>query len=522
MGTVLLLAAIASADDAPATLRYFNRDIVTLRAPLLGLPPSQRVAAALQRLERHGSSDLPVVTANAVELGRAVQLDGTLVFFLQPGDVDPLAGDTLDALSERTVQLLTDAVAASRRERQVSTVLWALGRIALASFALFVLVLFINRGRAKLLEFLHRLFTRRTAVQHGAGRPIVRWEWVSTVSTGVVRSGLTVLVIVLAVEWFAFALTQFAYTEPWGDRLNDSLLGLAKRAFFAVVDAVPSLSVALLIGWGTWWLTRLSGLLFLQAETGRWRTTWLTPETALVTRKLVSTVLWLFALVMAYPYLPGSETEAFKGVTVLIGLLVTVGASSSFGQAAGGLILIYTRVLKIGDQVRIGEHEGRVLGIGIFNTRLLTVGNDEVMVPNASIVGGAMKNYSRGGPGYAIEATVTIGYDTPWRQVEAMLLEAARSTPDVATEPAPRVVMNSLDNFSVAYRLVAFTTADGPAVRALALSALHRRVLDSFNRYGVQIMSPQYLSDPATAKVVPREAWAPEPAAAETTKADSS
>ncbi|MDP1918666.1 MAG: hypothetical protein Q8L14_20630, partial [Myxococcales bacterium] len=184
MGTVLLLAAVASADDPPATLRYFNRDIVTLRASLLGLPPSHRVAAALARLERASSGDLPVVTANAVELGRAIQLDGTLILFLQPGDVDPLAGDTLDALSERTVQVLTDAVAASRRERQVSAVLWALGRIALASFALFVLVLLINRGRAKLLELLHRLFTSRTAVLHGAGRPIVRWEWVSTVSTG--------------------------------------------------------------------------------------------------------------------------------------------------------------------------------------------------------------------------------------------------------------------------------------------------------------------------------------------------
>lgn len=100
-------------------------------------------------------------------------------------------------------------------------------------------------------------------------------------------------------------------------------------------------------------------------------------------------------------------------------------------------------------------------------------------------------------------------------------MSTRRSTSDVASEPAPRVVMNSLDNFSVAYRLVAFTTADGPTVRALALSALHRRVLDTFNRYGVQIMSPQYLGDPATAKVVPREAWAPAPAPAETTKADS-
>ncbi len=518
MVTVLLLAGSAEADDGPATLRYFNRDIVTLRAPLMGLPPAQRVAAALVRLERARSEEAPVVTTSVVDLGTAVQLDGTLVFFLQQADVDPLSGDSLEALTQRTVQELTTAVATSRQERHLSAVLWALGRIALASFAWLAFVLVINRGRAKLLALLHRVFTRRSEVQHGAGRPIVRWEWVSTISTGVVRYGLTAVIIVLSVEWVAFALTQFAYTAPWGDRLNDSLLGLASRALFAVLDAAPSLAVALLIGWGTWWLTRLSGLLFLQAETGRWRTTWLTPETAHVTRTLVSTVLWLFALVMAYPYLPGSDTEAFKGVTVLLGLLVTIGASSSFGQAAGGLILIYTRVLKIGDQVRIGEHEGRVLSIGIFTTRLLTAGNDELMVPNASIVGGALRNYSRGGPGYAIEATVTIGYDTPWRQVEAMLLEAARATPDVATQPAPRVVMNSLDNFSVAYRLVAFTTGDGPAVRALALSALHRFVLDTFNRYGVQIMSPQYLGDPASAKLVAPEAWAPAPAPAEKAK----
>jgi small-conductance mechanosensitive channel len=222
----------------------------------------------------------------------------------------------------------------------------------------------------------------------------------------------------------------------------------------------------------------------------------------------------LFALVMAYPYLPGSDSEAFKGMSVLVGLMVTVGGSSLFGQAASGLVLMYSRTLRVGEYVRIDNHEGTVTKLGSFTTRIRTGLGEELTLPNSLVLSTVTKNYSRtvSGPGYVVDTAVTIGYDTPWRQVEAMLLEAARRTPGVLSTPAPRVFQTALTDFYPEYRLVCQASPVDPRPRAEVLSTLHAHIQDVFNEHGVQIMSPHYLGDPDSAKVVPREDWYRAPA----------
>jgi small-conductance mechanosensitive channel len=159
--------------------------------------------------------------------------------------------------------------------------------------------------------------------------------------------------------------------------------------------------------------------------------------------------------------------------------------------------------------VRIGDAEGTVVELGLFVTRLRGGMGDEVQLPNTLVLASASTNYSRTGPegGFLLDVSVTIGYDAPWRQVCAMLLEAAGRTPDVSAEPAPRVMQAALDDFYVRYRLVAYSPAKAPHDRAMALGRLNGNIQDVFNANGVQIMSPHYLGDPARAKVVPRERW---------------
>ena len=241
---------------------------------------------------------------------------------------------------------------------------------------------------------------------------------------------------------------------------------------------------------------------------------WLTQETLPTTRRLVSIAIWLFALAMAYPYLPGAQTEAFKGLSVLLGLMVSLGASSVVGQGAAGLILTYTRTIRPGEYVRIGEHEGTVTEMGMFTTRIRTGLGEELTLPNSMITGAVTKNYSRSvqGRGYIVDTTVTIGYDTPWRQVEAMLVEAARRTPGILMAPAPQVFQTALSDYYPEYRLVAQARAERPRPRAEVLSHLHQNIQDVFNEHGVQIMSPHYMADPAVEKVVPPENWYAAPA----------
>jgi small-conductance mechanosensitive channel len=220
-------------------------------------------------------------------------------------------------------------------------------------------------------------------------------------------------------------------------------------------------------------------------------------------------VVWLFALAIAYPFLPGANSEAFKGVSVLAGLMLSLGASSVVGQVIAGLSLMYARVLRSGEYVKIGDTEGTVASVGMFATKLHTGMGEELSLPNAWVFGQAVRNYSRLAPDgrYVLHTAVTIGYATPWRQVHAMLLEAARRCPDVATEPVPYVVQTALSDFYVEYRLCAHGSRSAPRRRAEAMSQLHAHIQDVFNENGVQIMSPHYRSDPPAPQVVPPEGW---------------
>jgi len=199
---------------------------------------------------------------------------------------------------------------------------------------------------------------------------------------------------------------------------------------------------------------------------------------------------------------------------VILGIMVSIGASGVVGQVFSGVILVYTRALTLGEYVRILDSEGTVTEIGLFVTRLRTGMGAEIALPNALVLSNVTWNYSRvtRGTGFVLDTAVTIGYDTPWRQVHALLLEAAQPIAEITKQPAPYVVQTALSDFYVAYKLVVYVGSAQPATRARVASDLHASIQDMFNRYGVQIMSPGYYEDPAAPKTVPETNWYAAPA----------
>lgn len=194
--------------------------------------------------------------------------------------------------------------------------------------------------------------------------------------------------------------------------------------------------------------------------------------------------------------------------------MVSIGASGIVGQAASGFILMYTRAFRQGEYVRIGDVEGTVVGLGTFATRLRTGLGDEILLPNSVALQNTTRNFSRtiSGSGFLVTTGVTIGYSTPWRQVQAMLEEAARRTPDIAQNPPPQVRQTALSDFYIEYRLIAYAAVEQAASRMELLSQLHANIQDVFNEHGVQITSPHYMTDPAEPQVVPKAKWFAPPA----------
>jgi small-conductance mechanosensitive channel len=239
---------------------------------------------------------------------------------------------------------------------------------------------------------------------------------------------------------------------------------------------------------------------------------WIHPETAQPTRRLVVTLVWILAVVVAYPYMPGSQTEAFKGVSVFVGLMVTFGSSGLVNQVMSGFMITFSRALRVGDFVKIGDVEGTVTHVGVLSTKIRSILREEITIPNAVVVSHTTTDYSRlaESDGVFTPTSVTIGYDAPWRQVHALLLLAAQRTPGVRTSPQPVVLQTGLEDFYVKYTL--FVSLQDQGRRAIIIDALHASIQDAFNEHGVQIMSPNYVLDPSAPKVVPKEQWFATPA----------
>jgi small-conductance mechanosensitive channel len=231
------------------------------------------------------------------------------------------------------------------------------------------------------------------------------------------------------------------------------------------------------------------------------------PEWSMPSYKLVRALVIALALVMGYPYLPGAGTDALKGISLFTGLVFSLGATTAVSSVIAGYMNTFGRVFKVGDVIQVGETLGAVTYIRLTTTRIRTIRNEEVSIPNSMITGSSLINYSALARerGLILQTEFGIGYQVPWRQVHAMLLDAARRTPDLLTSPAPFVIQRQLGEFAITYQLNVYK---GDAIGMIAArSALHQNILDVFNENGVQIMTPAYEGDPETPKVVAKENW---------------
>ncbi|MGH9221615.1 MAG: mechanosensitive ion channel family protein [Vicinamibacterales bacterium] len=498
---------IASAQpDTPVPLTVANRTITELRAGILGRSSTDRAAAAAALIttiaadgQRH------VATSRELATAAVISVDGRDVFAIMPADANELVSELVAAKAATAVtrlQLALDELAESRRPQLL---LWGVVQ-AVAVTVLFAVVLLllvrVNRGATAAVARA----TERQLARLISGDELVR----RTNILQYVRRSISLVLLLLAITvgylWFTFVLRRFPYTRPWGESMRALLIDRVSAFGQNALAYLPDLFSVVLILFAARLLVRLLHLVFVNVEEQRVTLLGVYPETAATTRKLLTALLWVFALVVAYPYLPGSNTDAFKGVSVFVGLMISLGSSGLINQVMSGFTLTYSRALRRGDYVRVGDVEGTVTHIGTLSTKLETPRREEITIPNAVMVSQRVINYSRHSvAGVFMPTQVTIGYDAPWRKVEALLLSAAAATDGVRQEPPPMVFQTALQDFYVEYTLLVCLTEQ--ARRGLIFDRLHANIQDCFNEGGVQIMSPHYEADPDGTKIVPKAKW---------------
>jgi small-conductance mechanosensitive channel len=498
--------------DAPVTLTYFNRPIVVLRAQILGRSPDERRATAVRAMDDLvNRRQIAPVVATPAGGGMLIGVEGHAITGITVLDVDTLAGETLQGVADLAVARTGEALAAAAEARQAETWLRGLVLTALA-IAIAGLLLW---GLSRIQRATHRRFSHlaeRAVTRTGLAQEysIQASGLIITVQRRLLTFAIRVLQLVVLYVLVTFTLRRFPYTRPWGETLRESMLNTVGSIALGMLHAVPSLFTVVVIVIIARLVTLLLEPLFAAAERGAISIPWMHPETAPTTRRVANAVVWLFAAAMAFPYIPGSETDAFRGISVAVGLMVTLGSSGLVNQVMSGFVLTYSRAVRLGDFVRIGDVEGTIVYVGVLSTKLRTIRSEEVTIPNAVVVSQTTTDFSRLPDDVLTPTSIAVGYGVPWRQVHALLRLAAERTPGIRRDPPPRVLQSSLEDMAVHYTLL--VGLEQQHARGVALSALHAQILDLFNEYGVQIVTPSYEGDPPEPKVVPKAKWFAAPA----------
>jgi small-conductance mechanosensitive channel len=413
---------------------------------------------------------------------------------------------------------IAEAMEAYRHDRRPQVLLVNSGYATAAMVLLVALLLGVQWGFKRLESMIAQRYGTRIEPVQIKTFQILEAEQVWRLLHGTLVALRALLFVTFAYICLHYVLSLFPWTRGVAENLLAYVMGPVQTIGAAIVDSIPNLIFLAILIVLTRYLLKMTKLFFASIGRGKLTFAGFDPEWAWPTYRIVRVAVVAFAAVVAYPYIPGSDSEAFKGISIFLGVLLSLGSSSAISNIIAGYTMTYRRAFRIGDRVRIGDIVGDVMEMRLLITRLRSPKNEEIVVPNSVILNSEVVNYSSLAEkdGLILHTTIGIGYEVPWRQVEAMLLMAAERTPELLQQPKPFVLQKALRDFCVTYELNVYCNN---ASRMLWLhSLLHHNILDVFNEYGVQIMTPAYEHDPEQPKLVPKQNWFTAPAAEPKTK----
>lgn len=465
-------------------------------APLGPYQPSERVNIINQRIDRL-LSDPPFSTDSLHlfegELSTDILYGDQIILSVTDGDAKPLS-KTRRVVAQETLKKLQDSLGREKKSKSVVGILIQVGLTLLELLVLYILIKYIN----KLFTFVRKwLVNARERVLKGIrfrGYELLdtnRELQVALFLNNLLRWTVIIVVMYLAIP---ILFSIFPWTRGLADKLFGYVLSPIRNIFVAIINYIPNLFTILVIYFATRYAVKFFRFLADEVEKGALKIPSFYPDWALPTFNIVRVLLYAFMFITVFKYLPGSDSPVFQGVSVFLGILFSLGSTSAISNAVAGMVITYMRPFKIGDRIRIGEITGDVIEKSLLVTRIRTIKNEDITLPNSAVLSGHTVNYTSSATdeGLVLYTGVTIGYDVPWRQVHELLINAALATNGISQSEhrKPFVLQTSLDDFYVAYQINAFTHESHRM--AAIYSELHQNIQDKFNEGGVEILSPHY------------------------------
>lgn len=492
--------------DAVSWVRIDGRPVIALRG--IRTYPAQQRATEVKHRILAVANDPAIAPASIVVVSRANSAD---VVAGSRSIVSALEADAIAEGIERELVAVTyafqirRAVEAYRHERSAAYLRASAARVGVGTVALAAVLwlgLMLMRRVRRIAEARYKHQVHDVAIQSFR---ILNAAQIWTGVTAALRGSSWLAAIIVFYIYIEYVLSLFPWTRESSQQLLGVLLDPLQGMARVTLAKLPDVIFIVVLYFIVRYLLRLTRLFFDSVASGTIKFRNFYPDWAIPTYRGVRLLIVLIAVVIAYPHIPGSQSEAFKGLSILVGLMISIGSSSFVANMIAGYALTYRRAFTTGEWIELGGTYGEVLQTRLQVTHLRTPKNEEVIIPNSTILTSPVTNYSKLARerGLILHTSVGIGYEVPWRQVEGMLIMAAQRTQTVARDPPPFVLQRNLGNFAVEYELNAY--CNDASLRGRALSELHQNILDVFNEYGVQIMTPAYESDPKQPKLVADE-----------------
>ncbi|MCG6929655.1 MAG: mechanosensitive ion channel family protein [Desulfofustis sp.] len=426
---------------------------------------------------------------------------------LLEGDFSP------EAFADKVVKKqIARAIENYRYERLPETIKLNVIKALVRTSALAVILLLLFWSFKITDKLLEQHFKRKIENLESKSKRILKAQQVWNVLKLGIRFTRVVIVLFLIYFFFNFVLDLFPRSRFIANTLLSYTIDPLRTLWHAFLDYLPSLFFLIIIFILFRYLIRVAKAFFNQIDRGQLKISGFDTEWALPTYRIIRILLVILGVVIAYPYIPGSGSDAFKGISIFAGVLLSLGSSSLIANIIAGYTMTYRRAFRVGDRVKIGAYVGDVMDVRLMETHLRSLKNEEIVIPNSQILSGEVTNYSNLAikQGLILHTTAGIGYEVPWRQVKAMLLMAAERTEGIRRKPEPFVLVKELGDFGVVYELNVFCR--NVEKMNQIYSDLHCNIQDVFNEYDVAIMTPHYVGDTEEPKTVPKDKWYASPA----------
>jgi small-conductance mechanosensitive channel len=476
-----------------ATVAVNDKALFTVRG-VLSFPAEARAAAISRRIEDLSKDVMfkpDSISVADAENTSDIMAGDLIVMSVTDQDAQG-SGETRQALAWDYAHRIAAALTALREEYSLKSLI--IGAIyAVLSSAFLILLL-------RLLGAIFPKFYRRLDFWRGTRIPslriqkfeIVPADRIADLAIGIAKLLRMAIVLVALYFYVSLVLGFFPWTHGYAQILFSYILSPLKLLGDAAIAYLPNLFFIAVIVLVSYYVIKAVRIIFTEIGKGTIAFPNFYPEWAEPTYKIVRVMILVLAVIVSFPYLPGSSSPAFRGVSIFLGVLLSLGSTSAVADVVSGIILTYMRAFRIGDRVKIADTMGDVIEKTLLVTRVRTIKNVEIAISNAMVLNSHIINFSASAQetGLILHTSVTIGYDAPWRTVHQLLIDAALACENILKEPGPFVLQTALDDFYVHYELNAFT--DQPGRMAQIYSDLHEKIQDKFNEAGVEIMSSHY------------------------------